>query len=288
MADPLLPDEKTDPGPSTETPIDALVGKDPSDDKPADGSETAVAGTTDAGAAVTADAVVAAGEEDDDDFIRTDLSDETVKPFSVQLYGGKKGVTDRIALLSTDMVGARLHYKEHYFICQSKWKTAGGIETCSEEAVCCKQLGEPRKRFIVPILKYATKQDGSPLTDIGAFQLMAWKFSEDKFILLRASNNDFPLDQFDILVTCTEERWQKLSIQVLPKTPMRRHEKWPKEYTEAAEAFVESSKKKLPRLLGRKKTMTELLEILGLASPEAETTSDVPLADVDDILKDLG
>lgn len=222
------------------------------------------------------------------------FADESVKQYEFELYKGRKGQTDRLGLLrDTGPLGARVHFKEGigYFVCLSEFKsmeTSPGkfVDSPVRIAVCCKACEGARKRFVIPIIRYGTDASGRMLKEL-SYQLMAWVYTDDKFIMMRTLNQEFPLNKHDVLVTCTEESYQKLTIQAC-KESLVRHANWPADSKQTLTSWAQSMAPKMGRLLGKRYNEQELLVKLGLAQPAAAAATvrmDAPMVDIADLLK---
>lgn len=238
----------------------------------------------DLGIASTSKAV-AASSDDDSGIVETDLNDESVRATDFDLYDGRKGITDRISIIDPNSIfAARVHFKKDagYIVCQSKWARQGTQEVMVEEAPCCAKLDPPRKRFACLVVQYNTSSDGQLATPIG-FTLKLWRFSEDKYILIRNVHREYPLTAHDLKITCSEVKYQKLAIQNT-KECLWRLDKWPAAWKTQIDLFVKTNKPKIGKVLGRKKTPQELLEILGMATAPSMAGSEMPLTDLASLL----
>jgi hypothetical protein len=217
------------------------------------------------------------------------FNDDSVSQYEYNLYKARKNQTDRIGFLPPTIHGARCHFKKDvgYFVCHSVFKKVKMgqqiMEIPERIGPCCAAGDSPRKRFIAPIIKYNTDVSGKRLPDLG-FALMVWRFTDDTYIHLRAMNEEYPLTEVDVLVTCTNEDWQKLTLQPTRKS-LWRDEKWPKESRDIIKQWADLIKPKLPRSLARKYDDRELLEKLGMApAPQVVAGMDAPLVDVKELL----
>jgi hypothetical protein len=219
------------------------------------------------------------------------FDDESIKQYDFELYKGRKGVTDRIGLLALPL-GARVHFKPGigYLQCLSKWTSqivAGAkLDVCVKRAACCVHCDSPRKRFITPIVQYATQPNGQ-LTPTFGYGLKAFLYSDDKYIAMRGIHSEFSLLDHDLLVTCTEEQYQKLTMAPC-KQALWKSEKLPKELREEIKLWVDSQRPKMGRMLGKKLNENELLVKLGIATPQATVAAgvDAPMVDVKGLLDD--
>lgn len=225
--------------------------------------------------------------DNDDNTFATDFTDSSIKNYDFDLYKGRKNQTDRLAILRPESIaGGRVHFKEGagYFICHSKFVQANGVETCTQQAKCCEKLGDPSKRFSAMVLVYNTRQDGELINPLG-FSLKVWRFTADKFVLLRGVNKSFPLNKHDITVMCQEEQYQRLTIQPIQEAQsLISKEKFWTIYGPTLNPWITSTLPKMAKSVGRKLTEPEMLEKLGLAVAPAVEGSTLPVADIADLI----
>jgi hypothetical protein len=227
------------------------------------------------------------------------FDDEAVQAYDFEFYKGKKGFTDRLGLLrEAGPFGARVHYSKignlGYFVCLSEFKQMKSPDGRVTElpvklGLCCKKVGSDnlRKRFIVPVIKYSTHPNGTPTKDF-SYSLLAWRYTDEKYIQMRTINSQFPLNKHDILVTCTNEDWQKLNIQGCNNS-IRLLPKFPKDWTEHVNLWSATMLPKMVKTLGRKYTEQELAERLGLVPAQnqaAVAQRDQPVMDLSALLSD--
>lgn len=234
----------------------------------------------------TSSADVARQENEDGTFV-TGIGDESVKNYDFEFYKGRKNNTDRLSILKPEHIyGARVHYVKDlgYIVCHSKWKQESGAEVNVQPADCCTKLGDPSKRFAALVLHYNTKPDGNPISPLG-FQMKLWKFTPDKFTTLRTVNKNFPLAKHDILIMCQEEQFQKLSMQPIPeeKSLIGKSKFW-EVYGKVINPWINSSLPKMAKAVGRKLSLQELREKLGLAVAPVVEQATLPVADISDLI----
>jgi hypothetical protein len=216
------------------------------------------------------------------------LDDQSITTNDFALYKGRKGFVDRIYLLNPkSMKAARSHYQEGkgYFLCHSKFEIVGGQEVCSNPAICCQKLEESKKRFAAMVLQYTVGPDGKLVNPL-SFTFKLWRISDDRFVMLRDIHNEFPLDKHDLVVRCTEESFQKLTIQASASCIVNLPT-FPPAYKAQIETWVKSMTTKAARSLGRTLSDQELRERLGIAVTPAAVVSEVPVVDVSALLGDL-
>lgn len=217
---------------------------------------------------------------------KTSFEDDSIRAYDFDLYKGRNGVTDRIGILVPgEITFGRVHYTKEagYFLCHSEWKMSGGQEICSKVAPCCDKLEAPRKRFACLVIHYNTLPNGG-LVKPFSYQLKLWRFSDDRYIVLRELNKEFPLAQHDIKITCTDDTFQKMTIQAC-RDRVVNTDAFKKAYGGDMDAWVNASKTKLDKQVGKTFTATELLEKLGMAQAPAIVQQEAPIADVEDLLK---
>lgn len=217
------------------------------------------------------------------------LDDQSITNNDFTLYKGRKGMVDRIYILNPrSMKAGRSHYqKDHgYFLCHSKFEVVGGQEVCASPAICCQKLEESKKRFAAMVLQYTVGPDGKLVNPL-SFTFKLWRISDDKFVLLRDIHSEFPLDAHDLVVRCTEENFQKMTIQASSQCVVHMPT-FPAVYKQQIDTWVRSMTAKAARSLGKTLTDQELRERLGMATvAPATTVSEAPIVDISNLLGDL-
>jgi hypothetical protein len=246
-------------------------------------------GGVDALAAAPDESLAAAGAEE------YGFDDQTVKAYDFEFYKGHKNITDRIGILADKVIGARVHYTKlgnlGYFVCNSTFKKvpngAEFVEVPDKKAVCCNKLGSPFKRFIAPIIQYSTQPNGNLQPQLG-YSIKALRYKDSTYIMLRTINSQFPLNQHDLLVTCTQEEWQRLNFQACRDSVVR-HKNFPADAKTAINAIVAQLQPKMAKTLAKRHTDQELMIAFGMAAPAvpvAAASMDVPMVDVATLLGD--
>lgn len=192
------------------------------------------------------------------------LNDKSVEIQTYDRYKGRKGVVDRLAILSSTLLRTRTHYLE------KKKKSFKCISTASTQGVCCKHIGEPDQKFGLVGFQYLTDETGSMLTDeklTGKVKL--WVVSESRYSELSQIHKEFPLldggfgtPQFDLMIKCTEEQYQKMTF-----TPCREaFWKKKKEWYDALKAKESKARLKLIKAMGTDLSSLEIMELLEIDS----------------------
>lgn len=122
-----------------------------------------------------------------------------VSRFPVERAKFSKGQRALISILSDQVVVAKTHYDEDIgnFLC------FGGA--------CC-QTDLARVRYVFPIMKYETDTKGKPVGK--EVKCMAFVVGQETYqTLLDITDLKGSLTQFDLLVSCSDEQYQKITIQ---------------------------------------------------------------------------
>lgn len=199
---------------------------------------------------------------------------DDVKTGDYDAYKGQKGRADRLGfLLPRDLTWGRVHYVQDkgFFICDSKFAKQGGQEVMQHPAPCCQKLGAPKKRFAALIVQYGTDARGQLLVPF-SFKFMVWRFNEQLFDQMRNVNRDFPLEQYDVMATCTDDQYWKYTI-----TPAREslvHSQKFREFVDPADpsstygqqvdGYIAAMKPRLDRAVAKANTPQEWAELLGM------------------------
>lgn len=151
--------------------------------------------------------------------------DNSLKLTELTFFKGLKDQSQRIFILTERPQLMRIHYHDGYFKCLSTYgKDSDGEIERTEEADCCKSKGAPQLRFGVVVCVFDTKRDGSLKeiykknpADLG-YELSIWLFGEKTFKNLKTKNSEWNLKEHDLLVTCTNEKYQHLEIELMKAT----------------------------------------------------------------------
>lgn len=209
------------------------------------------------------------------------LNDKSVDIQTFDRYKGRKNVTDRIAILSSTLLRARVHYHD------AKKKSFKCLSTPTHQAPCCKHMGEPDQKFGLIVFQYLTDENGNMLTDEKlSGKVKLWVVSDSRYSELSQIHKEFPLldagfaePQFDMTLKCTEEQYQRMTF-----TPCR--EAFWKKKQEWFDAIKQKANKAIPRLgkaMGNDLTELEILDLLEIDSHGTSPTSGNEI-DVDDVL----
>lgn len=106
-----------------------------------------------------------------------------------------------ISIVSSNVVACKTHYNEDVgnYIC------FGGA--------CCEHDGLAKVRYLFPIVQYDTDKKGVPVSKEVTFRVLTLgKDAYDDVRTIMDLNGD--LSKLDLLVTCKDEQFQKISIQM--------------------------------------------------------------------------
>jgi hypothetical protein len=130
---------------------------------------------------------------------------DTIKPIAVERYKASKAANDVICVLTADISAAHLHFV----------KGIGGFYCFG--GACCKFEGLPSIRYIVPILKYTMTDQRNFVYGAPVFVQYLSAAKERYEEILRKNKINGDITSVDMLVSCQDEIYQKLSLEVLSK-----------------------------------------------------------------------
>lgn len=208
------------------------------------------------------------------------LGDKTVELSTFERYKGRKGQTDCLAVISTALMRAFVHWHNNKgFRCLSKPEN---------RAVCCKNLGDPEQKFGLVLFQYVVDQDGNYVDEAklqGKPRL--WIISETRYEELSNIHRKWPLldagfisPQHDLIVKCTEENYQRMTFTPCPKAHWKQKQTW----YDAVKGKEAKAREKLKTALGRNLTELEVMELIGASTPQqpgsTANAGDIDLSDV--------
>lgn len=120
----------------------------------------------------------------------------------IDRYKASASKIDRIGLLINKVIPIKTHYLEGV-----------GSIICFH-GKCCEVAGSPMVRYLFPIVVYSTDSDGNITS--GKVSLMMLSVGEDTYrtliTLSKSCAHVGGLDHVDLLVTCTDETYQKMTF----------------------------------------------------------------------------
>lgn len=122
-------------------------------------------------------------------------------------YEGRKGKRDRLAFVLLNAAGkpdvkkALTHY-------------VAGVGYFLANDSTIKKFGKPKARYVTLIGVYETDDFGKVL-DQKNVKVEVWNYvmSEAAYKTLKQANDQFPLEKYDVLATCTDDKYKTLQFQ---------------------------------------------------------------------------
>ena len=205
------------------------------------------------------------------DFQKEDVGfgDKNVETSQYRRYKGEAGRTDRIAFPIPNLKRAYVY-----------WRNIGGQRQGFRQPapgplrdLVEKEFGLPEQRFGLVILRYGTDQDGEiiePTKCKGQFYF--WILSEARYSELSDTASKWPLldkgfgePQHDLIVKCTETRYQRMQFTPAPEAHWKQKEAWYNAIHRKAMAAFQN----LDKVIGRDLPEEELRQLLGASSTPA-------------------
>lgn len=138
-----------------------------------------------------------------------------VSKVPIEKYKGSTQRLDMISFLTSKVTAIKTHYFDN----------VGNI-LCFD-AKCCELGGFPNVRYLFPIVVYHTDGEGnviSPKLDIKVLSA-GEDFYKTIQTIHRASRESGGIDHIDLLVTCTDEQYQKLTLSQAGTAKWRKSKK---------------------------------------------------------------
>ena len=188
-----------------------------------------------------------------------------VSRFPIERVKFSTSKRELISILSRRVVIVKTHYVEDVgsFFCFS--------------GKCCDLDGLPRVKYLLPIVMYDTNKAGKPVSSEVVVKVLS--IGKDQYEDIMTINElDGDITEKDLLVTCKDEQYQKISIQSAGDARWKKG----KSIVSYVTNFWKENHKYLTMAVGRSLTEGQLKEALGYdtGSPDA---NDVKF---DDIFKD--
>jgi len=208
------------------------------------------------------------------------LGDKNVELSTFDRYKGRKGQTDLIAIVSSNLIRANVHWAQQ--------KSFRCISTKTERKICCEQGGEPSQKFGLTLFQYAVDQDGVILDATKCSgKVRLWLISEARYEELSTMHKSWPLldggfeaPQHDITIKCKDDQFQRMDFIPNPKAQWKQKEHWYK----AIKDKELKAKERLKMALGRAMTEQEIKELFGQSAPVLGTTANAGDLDMGSVL----
>lgn len=168
-----------------------------------------------------------------------------------------------LSIVSGKVVAIKTHYREGLgsYLC---W---GGK--------CCEMDGLSRVKYLFPVVVYDTDKRGAPVSTDLTFKVLAiGKDQYDDIKTMIELNGD--ITKFDLLVTCKDEQYQKISFTLAGEARWRKSKAAIQETTQ----FWKENMKHIIKPVARKITEGDLMREIG--ADEIEVTKEIDFDDVFD------
>lgn len=182
-----------------------------------------------------------------------------VSRFPVERFKFTKGQKSLISILSDNVIVAKTHYDEDL-----------GNFLCFGGACCDSDLA--RVRYVYPVLKYETNAKGKPISKEVRFGSLV--LGQDQYDTIRDIEDlKGDITNFDLLISCSDEQYQKITIQ--EAGPARWHKI--EGITKQIQEFWSENGKYILKSIAKKITPQEYAKA---KSTEVTTGDDVDFDDV--------
>lgn len=169
-----------------------------------------------------------------------------------------------ISIITNKVAAVKVHYREGL----GSYLCFGGK--------CCELDGLARVKYLFPILVYNTDKKGSPVSRSLQYKVLAvGKDQYDDIKTIIDLNGD--ISNFDLLVTCKDEQYQKISFTMAGEARWKKNQKMIQETLD----FWKENLKHLVMPVARKITEADLLK--DAMSGEINSSQEV---DFNDVFKD--
>jgi hypothetical protein len=100
---------------------------------------------------------------------------------------------------------------DQVIVCKTHWSDDIGSIICNG-GICCEHLGLPSVKYIFPVLHYeGTDKIGKLVSSEFSVKIMPLSAEVYKELLTIVENKG-NLSQFDLIATCSDEKWQKVNF----------------------------------------------------------------------------
>jgi len=192
------------------------------------------------------------------------LNDKRVEVSTFDRYKGRKGMTDRLSILSSSLLRVRTHYHE------AKKKSFKCLSQPGKQAVCCKHMGEADQKFGIILFHHLTDESGDLLApEKLSGKVKLWVITDSRYSELSTIHKEFPLldggygsPQVDLLAKCTEEQFQRMNFTPCKEAHWKRKQEW----YDVISSKVAKAKPRLVKAMGNELTELEILDLLQIDS----------------------
>lgn len=212
------------------------------------------------------------------------LGDKAVETAQFDRYKGRKGITDRLAIVSAGLIRGWNYYHEPSKTGFRAPKSAELLQLCKDN------MGEPTQRFVIVVFHYTTDEAGNLMDDKKCSgRIKIWNITESRYEELVALHRNYPImnngfgqAQHDILINCTEEQYQRMSISPTPTAHWKTKEPW----FDALVAKELKAKPKAKSSLGKELPDGEIMTLFGSSVNVTSSADNAAEVDLSDVLDD--
>lgn len=197
------------------------------------------------------------------DAVVTDVSmDDDIKINKLERFPKlAKGEVARVAFILFDANKAPLLKMSHVYYYKPAEMSFVAPRNKDTLSKVVDKIGEPSPKFGAVILRYTTDKAGNVYPNWG-LDLFAFIFATDKFPTLKSLHKEWGLSEHDIILTCSDHQYQKMSIT------LARECLWKTLPQETINAIIakaqELQDKQLPKQFGKILSDQEILITLGI------------------------
>ena len=193
---------------------------------------------------------------------------QKTKRYPFNRYKASKDLKSRVCVLTkNDIISLKVHYDDENrsYLCF--------------DGACCERSGYSRIRYLIPIVVYDTDSSGKVVSQ--KLEIKILSIGEDKYQELIDINEESPITEYDILITCSDEKYQKMSFQAA-----RNPAKW-KTFSTAREVVTlwKADRDQAWKCVAKKVDPRIIEAQLGAEKQEA-TASAANIPNIDDVIID--
>jgi hypothetical protein len=188
-----------------------------------------------------------------------------VSRYPIEKIRFTKAKKELISIMTGNVTIPKLHYHENTgsFLCF--------------DGLCCDKLGFPKVRYLFPVVVYDTNKAGKPVSkDVEVKVLQLGKELYEDITTIKEMHGD--ITNIDLLVTCKDEQYQRVSFTPAGKARWRRSSEIKKEVYN----FWKKNHKHMIRAVGRELTEKEFIEEMEINDINDSVSED----DFEDIFND--
>ena len=180
-----------------------------------------------------------------------------VSRYPIEKIRFTKAKKELISIMTSNVTIPKLHYHENTgsFLCF--------------DGVCCDKLGFPKVRYLFPVVVYDTNKAGKPVSkDVEIKVLQLGKDLYEDITTIKDMHGD--VTNIDLLVTCKDEQYQRVSFTPAGKARWRRSS----EIKDYVYKFWKKNHKHMVRAVGRELTPEEFMEEMEINDISDQVTDD--------------